>query len=41
MTAIYKITNHVNQKMYIGKTINPDKRWHRHLRKEFFDEGNV
>lgn len=31
MTAIYKIINHVNQKLYIGKTINPDERWKRHL----------
>jgi group I intron endonuclease len=27
---IYKITNVVNQKIYIGQTINPSERWSRH-----------
>ena len=28
--AIYKITNLVNNKVYIGQTIHPDKRWWEH-----------
>lgn len=28
--AIYKITNDVNDKIYIGQSINPDKRWESH-----------
>ena len=28
--AIYKITNILNGKMYIGQTIDPDSRWQRH-----------
>lgn len=33
ITFIYKITNTINQKLYIGKTIckNPVNRWYRHL----------
>lgn len=27
---IYKITNHINSKIYIGKTINIEKRWYKH-----------
>lgn len=27
---LYKITNHVNNKVYIGQTINPKARWSRH-----------
>lgn len=34
MGYIYKITNNVNGKIYIGKTedVNPEKRWKEHLR---------
>lgn len=28
--AIYKITNLLNQKMYIGQSVHPDKRWWEH-----------
>lgn len=31
--AIYKITNLVNNKMYIGQTIHPDRRWTEHKQK--------
>lgn len=32
MGAIYKITNNINQKIYIGKTIRqPLTRWHEHI----------
>ena len=31
MTYIYKITNQINNKIYIGKTINIEKRWKRHI----------
>jgi group I intron endonuclease len=30
MFYIYKITNKVNEKVYIGKTNEPDKRWKKH-----------
>lgn len=29
---IYKITNLINQKIYIGKTNNPKRRWYHHVR---------
>lgn len=29
---IYKITNLINNKVYIGKTVNPKKRWNDHIR---------
>lgn len=34
MGYIYKITNEINAKIYIGKTeyVNPEKRWKEHLR---------
>ena len=34
MAYIYKITNKINQKKYIGKTekVNPEERWKEHLR---------
>ena len=34
MAYIYKITNNINNKVYIGKTeqINPEERWREHLR---------
>lgn len=31
--AIYKITNCINGKMYIGQTIHPDRRWTEHKQK--------
>ena len=31
MYYIYKITNLINQKIYIGQTINPSHRWSQHL----------
>lgn len=31
--AIYKITNLVNNKIYIGQTIHPDRRWTEHKQK--------
>jgi group I intron endonuclease len=32
MHYLYKITNMINQKVYIGQTITPDKRWYEHKR---------
>jgi predicted GIY-YIG superfamily endonuclease len=29
---LYKITNMINQKLYIGQTLEPNKRWHEHKR---------
>lgn len=31
--AIYKITNKINGKLYIGQTIHPDRRWTEHKQK--------
>ena len=31
--AIYKITNLQNNKVYIGQTIHPDKRWWEHCQR--------
>lgn len=31
--AIYKITNCINGKMYIGQTVHPDRRWTEHKQK--------
>lgn len=31
MYSVYKITNTINQKKYIGSTINPNKRWKQHI----------
>lgn len=28
---IYKITNTINDKIYIGQAVNPNKRWHNHI----------
>ena len=38
--ALYKITNLINGKVYIGQSIHPDKRWweHRNKAKKNFDE---
>ena len=30
MGYIYTITNKINNKKYVGQTINPQKRWSRH-----------
>jgi len=35
MQGIYKITNLINQKCYIGKTNDSDRRWHDHQRLAF------
>ncbi len=37
--AIYKIENLINHKIYIGQTVNPEKRWwqHRHNAKMHYD----
>lgn len=35
MIKIYKITNKINQKIYIGKTKNIDRRWKDHIRLAF------
>lgn len=32
MIGIYKITNKVNNKIYIGQSNNIDRRWHEHIR---------
>ena len=32
MIGIYKITNRINQKAYIGQSVNIEKRWSRHKR---------
>lgn len=33
MPYVYKITNQINQKIYIGKTVSTiEKRWHQHIR---------
>lgn len=32
MQGIYKITNQINQKSYIGKSKNIEERWKQHLR---------
>ena len=40
MAFIYKITNKINQKSYIGETTTTlKKRWHDHIR-ESFSEGH-
>ena len=31
MGYIYTITNKINNKIYVGQTINPEKRWKKHL----------
>jgi group I intron endonuclease len=37
---MYKITNQINQKVYIGQTINPNKRWGGHKTQAKKDEPN-
>jgi group I intron endonuclease len=37
---IYKITNKINQKIYIGQTINPSKRWAGHINQAKQDNPN-
>jgi len=38
--AIYKIENIVNHKIYIGQTINPQKRWKEHLTSAKINNNN-
>jgi len=38
VAAIYKITNTVNNKVYIGKTVDVDRRWYQH--REALRSGN-
>lgn len=35
MIGIYKITNNINNKVYIGQSINIEKRWREHKRRAF------
>lgn len=37
--VIYKVTNMVNGKIYIGQTINPKTRWRDHVRNAYFNYG--
>ena len=30
MIGIYKITNKINNKCYIGQSVNVERRWHEH-----------
>ena len=32
MIGIYKITNKINQKIYIGQSVNIERRWKEHCR---------
>lgn len=37
--TIYKITNNINGKIYIGKTIrSPETRWNEHIRNALFEQ---
>ncbi|MAE86130.1 MAG: hypothetical protein CMB80_25560 [Flammeovirgaceae bacterium] len=38
---IYKITNLVNQKIYIGQSVAPKKRWNRHLSDARYNRGSL
>ena len=42
MAYIYKITNKLNNKIYIGKTehINPEERWREHIG-DIYKESNI
>ena len=40
MTGIYKITNKINKKIYIGKAINITTRWNQHYLDSFNDNIN-
>jgi group I intron endonuclease len=40
MYYMYKITNTVNQKVYIGQTNNPTLRWSQHKSNAKYDRGN-
>ena len=40
MTGIYKITNKINKKIYIGKEINITTRWNQHYLDSFNDNIN-
>lgn len=35
---LYRITNSINQKIYIGQTIDPNSRWRAHKKRSTFDE---
>lgn len=41
MTGIYKITNLVNGKMYIGQAVDIEERWIRHKRDWKIDKTKV
>ena len=36
MYYVYKITNKINNKCYIGLTKHPEKRWNEHIKKSFY-----
>lgn len=36
--GIYKITNKINNKVYIGKSVSIEKRWEEHIRESLVDE---
>lgn len=41
MKAIYKITNQINYKIYIGQSINPQERWQAHIKHSNYPIGQA
>ena len=41
MIGIYKITNKVNGKVYIGQSDNIERRWKNHKKDAFWSNGHV
>jgi len=41
MTGIYKIVNQINQQKYIGQSTNIERRWQRHIRDAFDENGRA